>query len=917
MLPAAFLTGRTDGLTHRVVPPLKKYPVLILVYTMYPSLSANTFSTFNCGTVVHADGETRFLRADYSIECDSSSHRSAEAYAWFCIVFICIGTPLVYLGLLWRNREAVQSGARSARHLLFLVEEYRSECWYWESVETTKKLLLTGFAVFIAPGTVLQLALALGLALAYGLLLAHLEPYLHQHDNLFAGLLNMVTAMVLFFAILLEMDTAYTQLEGATSDPGLAFQLQGYGRDTLAVALVMLVCVVFALFGWLVRADMIAAQSDERMRYSDGSLAWFPKLKNLHAFFSHSQQDAGDQIAHIKKELEKHCSTIEIFTDVAAGRKEQGLDAKGSLEDIVNSTGLMVCFMSKTYFTRQVRRGASAAAASAAAAAAASIACSSLLCANHHCRPCRTVRQWCILELKMALEAGKLVVFVWDSDSRHGGMAVPEVLEYALGQMARAAKDAASKASNVVNMCTRRLSPRQCAAERAVATALVASGAVRSATATEREEVWGALQRAKAERDEATVQAKSIVQEQGGTPPAWTITEGELLVEFLQVVLPTMLDADHPNARPVIPWYRDAHTKKFSLKRMVQETLTATFDSSHFDHVDRDSKGLPVLHIAGETSRTSVHLPAPARRNESDKASACQPCAAHLYLSPHHAASAVLQQKLQDRLPGIICSTEDLSQCSHMLMVLDAGARGDAQADSPALNNEAYRRDLLAAMECGVRPVLLHVGSVPFDTYMWLKGTVLWEAGVFGAIAVPCPESVLQSTATHDELEAIALARVGLKIQHSTSVMQQERSRLQVLRALRKLAATAAASARGRRSKQQVATPAFRAAGIKAVSNPIFKAAVDRVVQAGAAHDDRRVRAATDLSSATSAHLKELYNAATVNPIDAAGANASAGDWTAFKDQDGAVQTTRNPLDGALTGERVGNAAGDGMEAVL
>ena len=67
----------------------------------------------------------------------------------------------MYLGLLWRNREAVQSGARSARHLLFLGEEYRSECWYWESVETTKKLLLTGFAVFIAPGTVLQLALAI------------------------------------------------------------------------------------------------------------------------------------------------------------------------------------------------------------------------------------------------------------------------------------------------------------------------------------------------------------------------------------------------------------------------------------------------------------------------------------------------------------------------------------------------------------------------------------------------------------------------------------------------------------------------------------------------------------------------------------------------------------------------------------
>ena len=160
---------------------------------------------------------------------------------------------------------------------------------------------------------------------------------------------------MLFIAILLETDTMGAQLEGAMSDPGLAFRLQGYDRDALAVALVTLVCVGFAVFGWLVRADIIAAQHDERMRYSDGSLVWFPKSKNHHAFLSHSKQDAGDQIAHIKKELETHCSTIEIFTDGIAGRKELGLGTKGSFEDIVGSTGLMVCFMSKTYFTQKVR----------------------------------------------------------------------------------------------------------------------------------------------------------------------------------------------------------------------------------------------------------------------------------------------------------------------------------------------------------------------------------------------------------------------------------------------------------------------------------------------------------------------------------------------------------------------------------
>ena len=69
------------------------------------------------------------------------------------------------------------------------------------------------------------------------------------------------------------------------------------------------------------------------MRFDDGSLTFVPKPKDTtsyHIFLSHSQQDGGDQTAHIKKELEKHVATLEIFTDVAAGRKENGLDSKAA-----------------------------------------------------------------------------------------------------------------------------------------------------------------------------------------------------------------------------------------------------------------------------------------------------------------------------------------------------------------------------------------------------------------------------------------------------------------------------------------------------------------------------------------------------------------------------------------------------------
>jgi len=117
----ARFSRKADALVHAV---------LVIAYAVYPGLSAKIFATFNCGKVVYADVTERFLVADYSIKCDSPAHTAAEAYATTCIVFICLGTPVLYLALLWRSLGAVQSGARSAMHLRFLVQDYRPGCWY-------------------------------------------------------------------------------------------------------------------------------------------------------------------------------------------------------------------------------------------------------------------------------------------------------------------------------------------------------------------------------------------------------------------------------------------------------------------------------------------------------------------------------------------------------------------------------------------------------------------------------------------------------------------------------------------------------------------------------------------------------------------------------------------------------------------
>ena len=62
-----------------------------------------------------------------------------------------------------------------------------------------------------------------------------------------------------------------------------------------------------------------------------------------------------------------------------------------------------------------------------------------------------------------------------------------------------------------------------------------------------------------------------------------------------------------------------------------------------------------------------------------------------------------------------------------MLVLMDTGGMGNAQRDSPALNNKAYRLDILAALNNGLEIIILHVGPSVFDDYMWDKGTALWK----------------------------------------------------------------------------------------------------------------------------------------------------------------------------------------------
>jgi len=80
------------------------------LFIVYPSCCSAIFSFFPCDSL--SDG-SRYLVADYSIDCDSSSYRGMRAYALVMFLFYPFGTPLLFYFLLRKQQALID---RISRH---------------------------------------------------------------------------------------------------------------------------------------------------------------------------------------------------------------------------------------------------------------------------------------------------------------------------------------------------------------------------------------------------------------------------------------------------------------------------------------------------------------------------------------------------------------------------------------------------------------------------------------------------------------------------------------------------------------------------------------------------------------------------------------------------------------------------------
>ena len=135
----------------------------------------------------------------------------------------------------------------------FLTGEYDRPFFFWELVEVMKKLILVGVLSVVAPGSIMQLAVAFVIVLCFLVALCLAQPYKEPTDDVIALAAGFGLVMFFFISLILKVQTLTEAVEGTLSG-----QLARYfAIDNGANAALLLIAMFAAL---VIACGMIVAE---------------------------------------------------------------------------------------------------------------------------------------------------------------------------------------------------------------------------------------------------------------------------------------------------------------------------------------------------------------------------------------------------------------------------------------------------------------------------------------------------------------------------------------------------------------------------------------------------------------------------------------------------------------------------------
>ncbi|KAJ8049717.1 hypothetical protein HOLleu_02585 [Holothuria leucospilota] len=180
--------------------------VIVILFVTYPSICNTVFQlhpatceTF-CVDIENNHCKT-LLRSDYDIDCKDL--KIYHVFVYIAMVLYVVGFPLVLFLLLRNDRKFIQlHGTPGPLHAIneeqecdvqnppdesststskpvwinFLCENYKTEYWYWEIVELSRKITQTALITLLGWGNALTVLFTIGMSVVFLMLHARHRP---------------------------------------------------------------------------------------------------------------------------------------------------------------------------------------------------------------------------------------------------------------------------------------------------------------------------------------------------------------------------------------------------------------------------------------------------------------------------------------------------------------------------------------------------------------------------------------------------------------------------------------------------------------------------------------------------------------------------------------------------------------------
>lgn len=197
---------------------------IFLLFIAYPATCVNIFQILplSCHELCPFERSTNclsFLRADYSIKCDTDRHKKYVWAAYASLSYV-VGFPIFLTYMVWKHRLKAQKTHRKlsitndssdlypvAFAIFFLHENYTSSCWYWESIEMARKVILSAGIIFIGSESRTKVGIAAMISAGFAMLYARFRPITDRFEDYLQMLSLLVTSIDLSIGVLLKMPT--------------------------------------------------------------------------------------------------------------------------------------------------------------------------------------------------------------------------------------------------------------------------------------------------------------------------------------------------------------------------------------------------------------------------------------------------------------------------------------------------------------------------------------------------------------------------------------------------------------------------------------------------------------------------------------------------------------------------------------